>query len=43
MVLTCVVVADITTLFCCWETDKPGGATVHHSVNKYFEVSSDAG
>ena len=32
-VLTCVVgVADITTLFCCWETNKPGGATVHHSV-----------
>ena len=42
VVLTCVVgVADITTLFCCWETNKPGGATVHHSVNKHFEVNTN--
>jgi len=27
-----------TTLFCCWKTNKLGGATVHHSINKYFEV-----
>ena len=40
VVLTCVVgVADITTLFC----DKPGGATVHHSVNKHFEVNTNGG
>ena len=22
----------------CYETNKPGAVTVHHSVNKYFEV-----
>ena len=34
----------VATLFCYWETDKPGGvATVHHSVNEYFEVNSDIG
>lgn len=44
VVLTCVfTVADITTLFCCWETDKAGGTIVHHSVNKYFEVNRDLG
>jgi len=44
LVLTCVVgVADISTLFCCWETNKPGGAIVHHSVNKHFEVNTNGG
>ena len=44
VVLTCVVgVADKTTLFCCWETNKPGGATVHYSVNKYSEVNTKGG
>jgi len=39
VVLTCVaVVVDKTTSFCCWEINKPGGATVHHSVNVNFEV-----
>ena len=39
VVLTCVaVVVDKITMFCCWETNKPGGTTVHHSVNKHFEV-----
>jgi len=38
VVLTCVaVVVDKTTL-CCWETNKPDGATAQHSVNKLFEV-----
>ena len=39
VVLTCVAfVVDKTTLFCCWEINKLGGATVHHSVNNCFEV-----
>jgi len=39
VVLTCVaVVVDKTTLLCCWEINKPGGATVHHIANKHFEV-----
>jgi len=37
---TCVaVVVDKTTMFCHWETNKPGGATVHHSVSKHFEIN----
>ena len=40
----CVVgVADKTTLFCCWETNKPGGVTVHYNVNKYSEVNTKGG
>ena len=30
-------------IFCCWETNKPGGATVNHSVNKHFEVNNNGG
>ena len=44
VVLNCVVsVADKTTWFCCWETNKPGGVTVHYSVNKYSEVNTKGG
>ena len=38
MVLTCVVFVIYKTLFCCKETNKPGGATVHHCVKKHFKV-----
>ena len=27
----------------CLETYKPGGATVHHNVNKYSEVNTNGG
>jgi len=39
VILTCVylaVVVDKTTMFCCWETNQPGRATVHHSVKQTF-------
>ena len=38
-----VGIANKTTLFCCRETNKPGGATVHYSVNKYSEVNTKGG
>ena len=39
VVLACVaVVVYKQQMFCCWETNKPDVATVHHGVNKHFEV-----
>ena len=37
-VLTSIVMylVDKTTFFCCWETNKPGGATVHHDTSKQW-------